>query len=307
MGEHRAVGTGGDVIDHPGTGVDAGPGAVELAVGLADGQNKGHSRHQRQNVGQLAKYQQIHYQKCGSINANQPTGNGLAFPLIEKVVDNGLYGTDAGGNSTVISAGQDIAACHQCVGGANQINSIKPGAGSDCEYTGNGDGKTSWTYTSTTYFNAYAFKISAFLDAWTDGDIDTATAKVQLAAKATGAGTYYIAGIYAAKEISNASLGVTINGESSETASVKAGDVISLEMYNPELYPYIDMTVKAPDGQVITNLSSITAVAGTYTITFKHNPIGATDADKGYYFLRHDYGGCYSRGGATKTITFIVS
>ena len=194
-----------------------------------------------------------------------------------------------------------------CVGGANQINSIKPGAGSDCEYTGNGDGKTSWTYTSTTYFNAYAFKISAFLDAWTDGDIDTATAKVQLAAKATGAGTYYIAGIYAAKEISNASLGVTINGESSETASVKAGDVISLEMYNPELYPYIDMTVKAPDGQVITNLSSITAVVGTYTITFKHNPIGDTDVDKGYYFLRHDYGGCYSRGGATKTITFTVS
>ena len=193
-----------------------------------------------------------------------------------------------------------------CVGGSNQINSIKPGAGSDCEWTGNGDGKTSWTYTSSTYFSAYAFKISAFLDAWTDGDVDTATAKVQLVAAGKGAGTYYIAGIYAAKEISNANLGVTINGESSETASVKAGDVISLEMYNPEQYPYIDMTVTAPNGQVITDLSNITAVAGTYTITFKHNTIGTDSNDKKYYFVRHDYGACYSKSGAEKTITFTV-
>lgn len=194
-----------------------------------------------------------------------------------------------------------------CIGGDNQINVVKPGAGSNCEYTGNGDGKTSWTYTGSTYFVAYAFEISAFLDAWTDGDIDTATAKVQLTAKGKGAGTYYIAGIYAAKGIADANLGVTINGQSSENVTVNVGDTISLAISNPEQYPYIDMTVKAPNGQVITDLSNITAVAGTYTVTFKHNTIGTDTNDKGYYFLRHDYGGCYSRGGATKTITFTVS
>lgn len=193
-----------------------------------------------------------------------------------------------------------------CVGGANQINQIKPGAGSDCEYTGNGDHKTSWTYTGNTYFSVYAFKISAFLNAWTDGDINTATAKVQLLAAGKGAGTYYIAGIYAAKEISNANLGVTINGESSETAKVNAGDIISLAIANPEQYPYIDMTVTGPNGEEITNLSLFMAVAGTYTITFKHNPIGTTDSDKGYYYLRHDYGGCYSNGGQVKTVTIII-
>ena len=193
-----------------------------------------------------------------------------------------------------------------CIGGDNQINSIKPAAGSACEYTGNGDG-TSWTYTGSTYFVAYAFKISAFTDAWTDGNIDTATAKVQLVAKGKGAGTYYIAGIYAAKEISNANLGVLINGESSENTTINAGETFSIEMLNPEEYPYIDMTVTAPNGQVITDLTNITAETGTYTITFKHNTIGTDKNDIGYYWLRHDYGGCYSKGGATKTIMFTVA
>ena len=194
-----------------------------------------------------------------------------------------------------------------CVGSDNQIISIKPGAGSDCEHTGNGDGKSSWTYTSTTHFNVYAFKISSFLDAWTDGNIDTATAKVQLIAKGKGAGTYYISNIYVAKNMPNAALDVTINGEARETVSVKAGDMISLDISNPENYPYIEMTVTGPDGQVITDLKNITAVAGVYTITFKHSPIGGTSSDENYYHIRHDYGGCYSRGGQTKTVTFTVS
>ena len=194
--------------------------------------------------------------------------------------------------------------------GDNQINVMKPGAGSNCEWTGNGDGKTCWTYTYERYFCVYAFDISAFLDTWTDGDIDTATAKVQLTAKAAGAGTYYIANIYAAKGISGANLDVTINGEARKDASVKAGDVISLEAYNPEQYPYIKMTVKGPNGQVITDLTSITAQKGTYTITFEHDVMGATSDDVNYYFLRHDYGGCYSRVRdkvkETKTVTFTV-
>ena len=198
-----------------------------------------------------------------------------------------------------------------CVRGANQINSIQPAAGSNCEYTGNGDGKSSWTYTylptDTQYFIAYAFDIKAFLDAWTDGDLDTATAKVQLLAAGSGAGTYYISNIYAAKKIENATLGITIDGVTSDKSTAKAGDTVSIAAYNPEAYPYIKMTVKGPNGQVIENLSSVTLAAGTYTVTFSHDTLGDGADDVGYYYLRHDYGGCYSKGGAVKTVTFTVS
>ena len=183
---------------------------------------------------------------------------------------------------------------------------MQPAAGSDCEHTGNGDHKSSWTYTDSVYFNAYAFKISAFLNAWTDGDVDTAVAKVQLTAAGSGAGTYYIAGVYAAKSIENAALDIKINGTLRSEVSVAAGDTVSIEAYNPEQYPYIDMTVTGPDGQTVTNLSSFTAAAGMYTVTFKHNTIGGTSSDANYYHVRHDYGGCYSRGGAVKTVTFTV-
>lgn len=193
-----------------------------------------------------------------------------------------------------------------CVEGSNKIISMQPAAGSDCEHTGNGDHKSSWTYTDSVYFNAYAFKISAFLDAWTDGDVDTAVAKVQLTAAGSGAGTYYIAGVYAAKSIENAALDIKINGTLRSEVSVAAGDTVSIEAYNPEQYPYIDMTVTGPDGQTVTNLSSFTAAAGMYTVTFKHNTIGGTSSDANYYHVRHDYGGCYSRGGAVKTVTFTV-
>ena len=88
---------------------------------------------------------------------------------------------------------------------------------------------------------------------------------------------------------------------------VKAGDTVSIAAYNPEAYPYIKMTVKGPDGQVIENLSSVTLAAGTYTVTFSHDTIGDASGDTGYYYLRHDYGGCYSTGGAVKTVTFTVS
>ncbi len=203
--------------------------------------------------------------------------------------------------------GYDYIIFHiMCVGGANQINSLQPAAGSDCEHTGNGDHKSSWTYTDSVYFNAYAFKISAFLNAWTDSDVDTAVAKVQLTAAGSGAGTYYIAGIYAAKSIENAVLDIKLNGTLRVEATVAAGDTVSIETYNPEQYPYIDMTVTGPDGQTVTNLSSFTAAAGTYTVTFKHNTIGGTSGDSNYYHVRHDYGGCYSRGGAVKTVTFTV-
>jgi hypothetical protein len=197
-----------------------------------------------------------------------------------------------------------------CVTGSSQIDAIQPAAGSNCVYTGNGDGKSSWTYTcsptSAQYFNVYAFDIKAFLDAWTD-DLDTATAKVQLTAKDSGAGTYYISNIYAAKKIENANLDVTVDGTVSGEATVKAGDTVSIAAYNPEAYPYIKMTVKGPDGQVIENLSSVTLAAGTYTVTFSHDTIGDASGDTGYYYLRHDYGGCYSTGGAVKTVTFTVS
>lgn len=194
-----------------------------------------------------------------------------------------------------------------CIASDNQIISITPAAGSDCEHTGNGDGKSSWTYTSSLYFNAYAFKISAFLDAWKDGNIDTDIAKVQLMAKGKGAGTYYISNIYVAKSLPNAALDVTINGEARESISIKAGDTISLGISNPENYPYIEMTVTGPNGQVITDLSNITAVAGVYTVTFKHSPIGNTEGDKTRYYVRHDYGGCYSKSGIVKTITITVN
>ena len=128
-----------------------------------------------------------------------------------------------------------------------------------------------------------------------------------MTAKGKGAGTYYISNIYVAKNMPNSALDITINGEERENASVKAGDTISLGTSNPEQYPYIEMTVTAPNGQEIVDLKNITAVAGTYTVTFKHNTIGTDKNDIGYYFLRHDYGGCYSRGGATKTLTFTVS
>lgn len=195
-----------------------------------------------------------------------------------------------------------------CVTGANQINSIQPANGSNCENMGNGDNKSAWTYTSSgLYYYTYAFEISAFVNAWTDGDLDTATAKVKLIAKGTGAGTYYISHIYGAKRIENSALDITINGEDRESAVVSAGDVISLAMANPENYPYIDMTVKGPDNQEITSLSNITAVAGTYTVTFKHNTIGTTAGDIAKYYYRHDYGGCHSKNGATKTVTFTVA
>lgn len=195
-----------------------------------------------------------------------------------------------------------------CVSGANQINAIQPASGSYCEHTGNGDNKSSWTYTSAgDYFNTYAFEISAFVNAWTDGDLDTATARIRLTAGGTGAGTYYISHIYGAKRIENSTLDITVNGVERENAVVSAGENISIAISNPEQYPYIDMTVKGPDNQVITNLSNITAVAGEYTITFKHNTIGTTEGDSTYYHIRHDYGGCYSKGGATKTVTFTVA
>ena len=50
-------------------------------------------------------------------------------------------------------------------------------------------------------------------------------------------------------------------------------------------------------------MTEFTAEAGkTYTITFKHNTYNSD-----YYYLRYDNGGCYSKGGATKTITVTVS
>ena len=195
-----------------------------------------------------------------------------------------------------------------CVSGASQINGIQPANGSNCENMGNGDNKSAWTYTSSgVYYYTYAFEISAFVNAWTDGDLDTATARVKLIASNAGAGTYYISHIYAAKRIEKSALDVTINGEDRANAVVSAGDVISLAMANPENYPYIDMTVKGPDNQEITSLSNITAVAGTYTVTFKHNTIGTTADDIAKYYYRHDYGGCHSKNGSTKTVTFTVA
>ena len=192
-----------------------------------------------------------------------------------------------------------------CVGGANQINSIQPAAGSDCEHTGNGDHKSSWTYTDTQFFNAYVFDIKAFLEGWTD-DLDTATAKVQLVAAGSGEGTYYISNIYVAKKIENANLDVTINGESRDNVTLKAGDTVAFGIDNPEEYPYIKMTITGPDGQTITDISSVTLSAGKYVVTFAHDTIGDASNDAKYYHIRHDYGGCYSRGGAVKTIEFTV-
>lgn len=198
-----------------------------------------------------------------------------------------------------------------CITGANQIISFQPAAGSDCEHTGNGDHKSSWTYTCAAtgeqFFNAYAFDIKAFLEGWKDGDVDTATAKVQLIANGNGEGTYYISNIYAAKKIENANLDVTFNGVSRDKATFKAGDTVSLGLYNPEEYPYMKMTVKGPDGQTITDLSSVTLAAGKYTVTFSHDPIGDASDDAKYYHVRHDYGGCYSKGGAVKTVEFTVA
>ena len=179
------------------------------------------------------------------------------------------------------------------VGGANQINSMQPGNGANCVYFGNGDGKTAWTDTSGYYF-IYAFEISSFLNAWTDDGM----AKVQLKAAGTGAGTYYISSIYAAKSIEKSTLNVTVNGaELTNETRVKAGDTIS--MYNPDNYGDIEMLVNG------TAMTEFTAEAGkTYTITFKHiNRVG----NASWYHLRYDNGACYSNGGSTKTVTFTVT
>lgn len=183
-----------------------------------------------------------------------------------------------------------------CVDGANKIISVQPGAGSDCTHFGNGDHKTAWTDTSAYYFT-YAFKIKPFSDAWTDGALDTNVAKVQLKIKGNGAGTYYIADIYAAKDISDCSLSVTVNGEEyAGGKTVSAG--AEIVMHNPENFRDIEMLV---DGESVTRF--IAEAGKTYTITFRH--INRVDND--YYHLRYNYGACYSAGGATKTITLAVA
>ena len=188
-------------------------------------------------------------------------------------------------------------------GSDNQITKIAPqGCGSDVSgYFGNGD-NTSWTETSTKYCFAWTFEINKFLD----GD----TATVNLTSSAAGAGSYYISAIYVSKAIRNANLDVTIDGVirgntqySGAEKVVKAGDTFAMAMFNPEKYEYIAMTVTDPNGNTISDISNITAVVGTYTITFKHTQRSTSG---GYYQIRENNGACYSKGSATKTITFTV-
>ena len=160
--------------------------------------------------------------------------------------------------------------------------------------------KTAWINNQTQYCFAWTFKIGNFLND------DTAT--VKLLSSNTSAGEYYISDIYVSKELtSNANLDVTINGDIRGNVeyyqSVKAGDVFSMAMFNPEKYEYIDMTVTDPNGNKVTDISNITAVAGTYTIVFKHTQ---RSQDSGYYEVRENNGACYSKGGSTKTITFTI-
>ncbi len=191
---------------------------------------------------------------------------------------------------------------------ANKVISVQPAAGGTCEYMGNGDSKSAWTYTEAPKFHAYKFEIKPFIDAWTDVNLDTEVARIKITTAGTGAGAYYISNVYVAKDITNADLNVQINGEElTEQTSLTVGETVAITLNNPELYPFMLMTVKGPDNQEITDLTAVTLATGTYTVTFKHNPIGTSSSDASYYYLRHDYGACYSKGGATKTITFTVA
>ena len=162
-----------------------------------------------------------------------------------------------------------------------------------------GSGYKAWISNQTLYCWAWTFEIGNFFD--------NGTATVNLASVGTGAGEYYISDIYVSKDITNANLDVTVNGDIRGNAeyyqSVKAGDTFSIAMFNPEKYPSIDMIVTDPNSNKISDIGNITAVAGTYTITFKHNQ---WSQDSGYYDVRQNNGGCYSKNGVTKTITFTV-
>lgn len=183
-----------------------------------------------------------------------------------------------------------------CVGGDNKIISMQPGAGSDCVYFGNGDHKSAWTDTSAFYFT-YAFDIKPFLDAWTNENLDTNVAKIQLKTAGKGAGTYYISSIYAAKSIEKSTLNVSVN-ETAFTDGMKvvAGDKIFL--YNPDNYADIEMLV---NGEKMTEF--IAQAGTTYTITFQH--IDRVN-NASYYHVRYNNGACYSKAGQTKTITITV-